>query len=247
MACAPTSCHPTPQQHLSIQATQEAIQFSRVSALSTVASTNQGILFRSTMNLHVAHRLRLWRNLQRLCFPAGGPRPMPRLNRSLTLTSAKHDSDHSPAPPSLSGPQPDAQQPLLREEEPQPRVQSAELDIKDSSAGPAQKVLQQGSQTPTADPTKVSESSLPFVCNECGLKFRHRRDLDNHQELSKAERTLLGQTGGCKDRISVAGMKVGITLDIAHPIRCVFDFLPATRRAILTHSLTGRFRSSRTS
>ena len=212
--------------------------------MPTAAPTTQSMPPIKIVSLNVAHRMLFRRITTRLCFPTYRPRPVPTLNPS--LTRAKHDSVHSPAPPSPSRPQPDVQRPLPLETDSQPPLQSSELSTDDGLAGPAWKVPQQSSQTPTTDPRGASELSLPFVCDECGSKFRTEQGLHAHQETTKAGRA--GQAGGCKDRISVSGKKVG-RLAPSPKTPGVVSFTPppplVTECAILTHSGNAAGQSTR--
>lgn len=131
-----------------------------------------------------------------------GPRPVLRL--SPPHTREQHDIAHSQAPPLPSRPQQDVQKPLPPVKGSEIPPQDGKLNTDDNHAGPAQEVPQQSFQTAMADGAAAHPASLPFVCSHCGAKFRGQESLNHHHQL-------YGQAGGCKDKFSVAGIKVGST------------------------------------
>lgn len=156
----------------------------------------------TTLSHNVGRRLQIWRCASRLSFVRWGPRPVLRL--SPPHTREQHDIAHSQAPPLPSRPQQDVQKPLPPVKGSEIPPQDGKLNTDDNHAGPAQEVPQQSFQTAMADGAAAHPASLPFVCSHCGAKFRGQESLNHHHQL-------YGQAGGCKDKFSVAGIKVGST------------------------------------
>lgn len=216
VVCAPSSNAPLPQQSLPAPLQYAASQCSEASALSTKAFTNKMRSIHAA-GRNVAYRLRSLQKTPRPSFSPCTGRPVVSLHAS--QVRAQHDAARSQAPPLPWCPQPDLQQPLPLEKELQPPPQYTTLNTAKNLVGPAQDVPEQKSQTPTAGASAVaradttvgvsdaSESSLPFVCKECGSMFQTQHGLENHLAY-KAQQSLSGQAASCRDSISVAGMKV---------------------------------------
>lgn len=193
MVCAPTSCPLFPQQPL----------------LTHLPDTiSQDVIHRiNTARENMARRLRLWRNASRPCFLPSKRWPVLSFNTSLTRT--QHDDARSQAPPLSSCSWPDVQQPLRPGKESQSRPWHTKLNPDDNLAA---REVQEGSRAPKADLRDVPDSKLPFICDECGSIFRNEQGLHDHHYLNKSQQSIWGQEGGCKNRIPVAGTKVGSNL-----------------------------------
>lgn len=156
-----------------------------------------------TAGRNVTHRLPSW------CNPSQPCTRWPVLRFNTSLIRAQHDAPHSQEGRSTSRPQADVQQPLPIDKKPQSALRDTKINTDDSPAGPAQGVSGQSSQTPTTDTRDASQPCPPFTCEECGSNFRTQQGLRDHQLINKSQQGLRGQAGGCKHRLSVAGLKVG--------------------------------------
>lgn len=155
-----------------------------------------------TAGRNVTHRLPSW------CNPSQPCTRWPVLRFNTSLIRAQHDAPHSQEGRSTSRPQADVQQPLPIDKKPQSALRDTKINTDDSPAGPAQGVSGQSSQTPTTDTRDASQPCPPFTCEECGSNFRTQQGLRDHQLINKSQQGLRGQAGGCKHRLSVAGLKV---------------------------------------
>lgn len=188
----------------------------------------------TTLTNNVGRRLQVWRYPSRLCFAPRGPRPVPSLNPP--LTRGQHIAP-SQAPPLPSRPQQDVQQPQPPVKESETPPQDTKSNVGDNHAAPAQEVPQESVQTEMADGRDARPATLPFICNECGSKFRRQTGLHDHHRH-------YGQAGRCKDKLPIAGMKVGSTfantgagrdvlLSSSYEIHCIVS---------LTHSFEQNYR-----
>lgn len=172
----------------------------------------------------MACRPRLWRKPSQPCFLPSKRWPVLNFNTSLTRT--QHDEAHSRAPPLPSRSRPDVQRPPRLGKESRSPPQYTKLNPDGNLAA---QVVQESSQTATADTGDVPESRPPFICDECGSIFRNEQGLHDHQQ------SLSGQAGGCKNRITIAETKVVATS--LKPLGLCFS-LPLFYEMRCTHSLT---------
>lgn len=166
----------------------------------------------------------MWRNPSQPYFLPSKRWPVLNFNTSLTRT--KHDEAHSQAPPLPPRSRPDVQRPPRLGKESRSPPQYTKLNPNGNLAA---QVVQESSQTTTADTGDVPESRPPFICDECGSIFRNEQGLHDHQQ------SLSGQAGGCKNRITIAETKV-VTTSLK-PLGLCFS-LPLFYEMRCTHSLT---------